>query len=317
MNAKISLIALTVCLALHASAQNERITFEAPGVYPEGIAFNNKTQTAYVSSVRTGTIGSVDAQGKYKEVFADKGLKSSFGMKVDEKRNHLWVCVGDPNYSVYKDSTTFGKMARVVVIDLATNQKISDTDLSSLFRGRHFLNDITFDDKGNAYVTDSFSPVIYKIDTKGNAILWAQSALFKSKFIGLNGIAYHPAGFILAAQNGDGCVLKIDMKDPRRVQKVKIGTFFPGADGLWVDAEQNLILVQNKGVNKVFKIASTDRWETARVVAATPSTELFQNPTTCGLYKGGIYVLNAKLNELSDSSVRPSDAFSFQRVVFP
>ena len=313
---KYFILAIGVSIVVQLEAQNKRITFEAPRVYPEGIAINNKTNTTYVSSVRTGTIGAVDATGTYKEFYKDNSLKSSFGMKIDEKKNTLWVCIGDPTHSVYQSEDTFRKMARVIVIDLNTGKKIADHDLSKLFAGDHFLNDLTFDAKGNVYITDSFSPVIYKIDAAGKSSVWSTSDRFKSKFVGLNGIAYHPKGFILVAHNTDGCIFKIDLNDPSRIETVKIDSFFPGADGLSLDEEQNLILVQNKGVNRVFKLTSTDNWTTAKVSGKTSRDELFQNPTTLAWNKSELYVLNAKLNELSDSSMRPSDSFSFQKVIF-
>jgi len=310
----VSLIVLSVCGTLHA--QTNRITFQAPNVYPEGIAINSKTNKTYVSSVRTGTIGVVDSGGNYREVYKDENLKSSFGMKVDKSKGMLWVCIGDPNFSKNRSATTFKKMARIIAVDLTSGKKINDIDLSHLYSGNHFLNDLTFDNKGNLYITDSFSPVIYKIDANGKPSVWAESDKFKSKYVGLNGIAYHPDGFILVAHNTDGCIFKIDINKPENVSKVNIATFFPGADGLSLDESSNLVLVQNKGVNKIFKLSSSDHWKSAKVIAKTPSSELFQNPTTLSWNKKNLYVLNAKLNELSDSTIKPSDSFSFQQVIF-
>lgn len=310
---------LVICCMLMSAtiiAQSKRITFQAPKVYPEGIAINSKTNKTYVSSVKTGTIGMVDENGKYAIVYQDKGLKSTFGMKVDEKKNLLWVCVGDPNYSEFKSPDTFKKMARVISIDLATSKKVSDIDLAALLPGKHFANDLAFDDKGNIYITDSFSPVIYKIDGAGKASIFAKSDLFKSVDVGLNGIAFHPSGFLLVAHNTNGTILKVDLSNPNGVESVKVAQFFPGADGLSVDSEKNLILVQNKGVNKVFKISSSDNWKTAKVIGKTKPEEQLQNPTTLAWNKNELYVLNAKLNEIADSTVRPSDEFSFQKVIF-
>jgi len=304
-----SLTVFCTILAVVTYAQGKRITFEAPKVYPEGIAINPTTNKTYVSSVKTGTIGAVDENGKYTVVYQDDGLKSSFGMKVDEKKNMLWVCVGDPNYSKFKSPETFKKMARVITIDLATNKKTGDIDLASLHPGNHFPNDLTFDDKGNVYITDSFSPVIYKVDASGKPSVWSID-------VGLNGIAYHPSGFILVAHNTNGAILKIDLKDPTKVERVKIPVFFPGADGMAIDTEKNLILVQNKGVNTVFKITSSDDWKTAKVAGKTSPEERLQNPTTLAMNKSNLFVLNAKLNELSDSTLRLSNDFSFQEVKF-
>jgi sugar lactone lactonase YvrE len=316
MNIKLFLLAFCVIISLTTSAQSKRITFVAPKVYPEGIAISTKTNKVYVSSVKTGTIGSVDENGKYTEVYKDEGLKSTFGMKVDEKANVLWVCVGDPNYSKYKSADTFKKMARVIKIDLGTRKKTGDTDLSSLHPGNHFLNDLAFDDKGNVYITDSFSPVIYKIDAAGKSSVFSTSDLFKSIDVGLNGIVWHPSGVLLVAHNTNGSVLKVDMKDPSKVEVVKIPVFFPGADGLSLDADKNLILVQNKGVNTVFRIASGDGWKTAKVTGKTSPEDHLQNPTTLAWSKTDLFVLNAKINELSDSTLRPSDEFSYQQVKF-
>jgi sugar lactone lactonase YvrE len=297
-------------------AQEKKIEFEAPLVYPEGVAFNPKTNTYYVSSVTTGNIGAVDATGKYTIFHKDSTLKSTFGMKVDVKRNRLWVCAGDPNYSKFKHPSTFKKMAKVIALDLATGKRLATIDLGVLYGGNHFANDLTLDDKGNVYITDSFSPIIYKIDTKDQASVFAENDLFKTKDIGLNGIAYHPRGYLIAVNNGAGAILKIDLKNPKNVTKVKINQFFPGADGLLIDKLNNLILIQNKGVNKAFMISSNDEWKTATVKGHTTLEERFQNPTTATLSGDDVFVLNSKMNELSDSTKNPSKKYSIQLARF-
>lgn len=307
-----------ICLLFgqSAGAQIKRINFAAPRVYPEGIAIDSKTNTAYVSSVRTGTVGVVDSQGKYAEFFSDNGLKSTFGMKVDAKRNLLWVCAGDPNFSKYKSPDTFKKMARVIAFDLSTKKKVKDIDLSGLYKGNHFLNDLALDNNGNVYVTDSFSPVVYKIDTKDKPSIFSTSELFKAKDVGLNGIVVHPSGCLLVAHNTDGAILRIDLKNPNNVTRVKVSLFFPGADGLSLDNEGNLMLVQNKGTNAVFRLSSTDKWASAKVTGRTSPEDLLQNPTTLSWNGPELFVLNAKLNELSDSTHKPSQEFSYQKVEF-
>ena len=106
------------------------------------------------------------------------------------------------------------------------------------------------------------------------------------------------------------------MKDPAKVQRVKVPSFFPGADGLSLDADGNLIVVQNKGTNAVFRLVSTDKWMTAKVTGRTSPEDLLQNPTTLAWNGTELFVLNAKLNEISDSIQRPSQEFSYQKVEF-
>jgi sugar lactone lactonase YvrE len=308
----IFLFSAILSLAIGYASAQDKIEFQAPKLYPEGVAFDEKNSVFYVSSVTEGTIGKVDRSGKYKVFYRDTTMKSSFGMKVDSKRSRLWVCVADPNYSKYSDSSTFKKMSKVIALDLNTGKKVSTVDLSKLVAGKHFANDLTLDPKGNVYVTDSYSPVIYKIDTNDKASVFARNDLFKSAAIGLNGIVFHPKGFLLTVNNGNGTILKVDMKKPDNVELVKCDTFFPGADGLLLDREGKLVLVQNKGVNRVFEIASTDDWKTAKVVKATNVEERFQNPTTSTLVADSIYILNSKMNELSDSTKNPSRKFSLQ-----
>jgi sugar lactone lactonase YvrE len=308
------LIFCTGCLlsGLVLIAQTKRIEFEAPEEYPEGIVYDAGNNVFYVSSVHTGTIGQVGKNGNYKPIYTDNSLKSTFGMKIMPSEKRLWVCAGDPNYSKFRDSSTYKKMIRLIGVDLTTNKKVVDIDLSKLYNGRHFANDLTVDNNGNIYITDSFSPVIYKVDSSGKASVFAQNILFGAVGVGLNGIVWHSAGFLLVNNNSNGNLLKVDLRDPGQVSKVKINQFFPGADGLLLDAQNNLLLVQNKGVNKVFRLSSKDNWSTAQVMAATQASDLFSYPSTATLDGNDVWVMNAKLNELSDSSNVLSKKFSLQ-----
>jgi sugar lactone lactonase YvrE len=302
-------------LAISLMAQAQKIVFEAPQVYPEGVAFDPHTKLFYVSSATTGTIGTVDETGKYTVFYKDKTLRSSFGMKIDAERNRLWVCTGD-DYSRHSNQATSRKKATLIVLDLGSGKKMATIDLSTLYHGNHFTNDLAFDEGGNLFITDSYSPVIYKIDAKYRASIFAQSDMFRSRDVGLNGIVYHPDGFLLVVNNSAGSILKVNFKDPDHPAKVEIKEFFPGADGLLLDKENNLILVQNKGVNKIFQIGSTDRWKTAEIIASTSVADGFQNPTTATANAADIFVLNSKMDELSDSTKNPSKAYSIQQAVF-
>lgn len=309
------IVAASLLLSLATAAQTERIVFEAPLLYPEGITYNPQSKMFFVSSVKMGTIGSVDEQGTYKELYKDEGLKSSFGMKVDTKNNRLFVCVSDPNHSMYSTPATFKKMARLISLDLSSGKKMMDVNLA-LAGEKHFANDLAMDNKGNIYVTDSYSPNIYKIDAAGKASVFATSELFKSEDVGLNGILYNPQGYLLAAHNTSGVLYKIDVKNPKNISAVKMKTFFPGADGMAWLTPNMLVLIQNKGVNKAFQISSSDNWSTAEVKGATATEDRFQHPTTVTVQDGRAWVLNSKMNELMDSSMSPSKKFSFQLAKF-
>jgi hypothetical protein len=294
-------------------AQTQRISFVSPGLYPEGVAYDPASNSFFVSSSTTATIGKVDKQGNYTIFYREPDLKSSFGMKVDAKTGTLWVCTGDPNNSIYKTSATFKKQIRLVGLDLKTGKKLADIDLSNLVPGNHFANDITLDEAGNKYITDSYSPVIYRVDASGKATVFAQNDLFKGVGIGLNGIAWSKAGYLLAVNDANGNILKITTTHPV-VTEVAVPHFFPGADGILL-VNDTLYVVQNKGVNAVTQVVSQDDWKTGSVTGASGATDRFQNPSTLTRSAVQIYALNAKLNELSDSTLPKSKEFSLQLVI--
>lgn len=53
-------------------------------------------------------------------------------------------------------------------------------------------------------MTDSFAHAIYKISADGKPSVFSRSGKFKTEGIGLNGIVYHPAGFVLVSNSNTG-----------------------------------------------------------------------------------------------------------------
>ncbi len=310
------LAALVVSVLSFGQDVNNRIPIPVKGLYPEGTAYNSTNQLFYIGSVTEATIGTVDKNGKYNAVYKDSTLKSTYGMKIDSKRNLLWVCASDANYSKYSSPATFKKLARVIALDLKTNRLVKNIDLSKLYEGAHFANDLCLDDKGNVYITDSFSPVIYKIDTKDKASVFLKSDLFKGEDVGLNGIVYHKDGYLLVAMGSTGSIFKIALQKSVHIHKVIVDRFFSGADGLLLTKNNTLVLVQNKGTNAVFELSSTDRWLSAAIKSATSAEARYQQPSTATAADDKIYVLNSKLDELANPVKRPSENFPLQEVKF-
>ena len=302
-------------LALATGYSQKNIKFESPELYPEGVAYDAKEKLFYVSSARLGTVGKVDMAGKYSILYTDTAHKSSYGMKVHPDGRRLFVCISDANYSKFSDPSTYRSMARLISIDLRTGKKLSDTDLSRLVPGKHFANDVAFDKEGNAYVTDSFANAIYKVSSGQKATVFAKSDLFKTEGAGLNGIVVHPNGYLLVASSGKGCVFKIDLKDPTVIQMVKVDQFFPGADGLAFDGK-SLSLVQNGGVNKIFKLESKDDFVTAEPIAATAASQLFGFPSTATLDGTSVWVIDAKFNQLKEKNSVPLKEFKIEEAAF-
>lgn len=301
------------CIAIKPGERNE---FEAPDSYPEGIAFDKTAKVYYVSSARTGTIGKVDMNGKYTVVYTDNTLKSSYGLKIHPDGKRLFACISDANYSKYTSPDTRKKMIRLISIDLTTGKKLSDVDLSGLVSGNHFGNDLCFDSDGNAYMTDSYANVIYKINAGNKASVFAQSALFKTEGIGLNGIACHPSDFLLVVSSNKGQIYKIDTKDPQKISTVKIDQYFLGGDGLVLDDSNRLVVVVNGGNDKIFRLKSDDNWQSAYLEETTLAADRFTYPSTATMNGSEVWVMNAKFSELADSNNVPSKTFAIQKATF-
>ncbi len=310
------LLFLLCCVAGMAQQPTKRIVFTAPESYPEGVAFDKNSNSFIVSSARLGTVGKVTREGKYTALYSDQSLKSTYGLKVHPDGKKIYVCAGDANYSKFSTPETKKKEARLLVLDAKSGKKVSDIDLSGLVAGEHFPNDIAFDAKGNAYVTDSFANAVYKVDASGKASVLSKHELLKSAGVGPNGIVAHDGGFLIVANNGSGSLIKIPLDNTAMASKVKIDQFFPGADGLILNDANTLTLVQNGGVDKIFKLFSTDNWASAKVVEATSTEDRFAFPSTATVAGSETWVMNANFSELAEGNNVPSKEFSIQLAVF-
>jgi sugar lactone lactonase YvrE len=289
---------LAACLLFSSSIAfaSGDISFTADQVYPECASWNAKDKTFIVSSVHQGTIGKVNLKGEYKPFITDEKLVASIGLQVDAKHNILWVANSDNGASTRSSPETSGKLAALVAYDASSGKRLAYYELSHLIEGPHFANDLTFDAQGNVYVTDSLSPVIYRVDAKGNASVFAKSDLFAGEGYNLNGIVYHPKGFLLVAKYSSGELFKINIKDPSKIEKVVLPEALNGLDGLLLRTPDKLIAVQNNGVDRTLELSSKDDWKSASLKPLQKSALAF--PTTATLVGNDVYVLNSQLNTL-------------------
>ncbi len=321
---RISFLSLASAFAVATAAQaappapaaTPGIEFKAPTAYPEGIAFNPKTNEFYVSSMRHGTVGAVKADGTYREFAKDPLLVSAVGMHADPARNRLLVCVSDPGVSMVTSPKTQKKIARLLAFDLTSGKRLHVVELDKLADGQHFCNDLTIDDAGNVYVTDSFTPVIYRVDPSYKAKVFLKSDTFKGEGFNLNGIVHHSGNYLLVAKYNDGTIWKIDEKDPKKMEQVAISEKLPNADGMLLIGDGELVVVQNGDVNRVVRLTSTDGFKTAKVDKVVQTTKDFPTTVVAGV-GGKLYVMMSRLGELfADPSKAKSDSFTLMELKF-
>lgn len=292
-------------LALPVSAQDaeleanqEPIVFELPNVQPEGVVYDEAGARFLFGSLTQGTIFEITEGGVPEPFIEDDQLSSTVGIHIDAANNRLLV----PNSEagVFTDPSALGA-AGLASYDLESGERIFYADLAALLpEGRHFVNDVTVDADGNAYVTDSFSPVIYKVDLEGNAEVFLEDDQFTSETFGLNGIDYHPDGYLLAAVTGNGALFKIPLDDPSTFSEVVLSEPL-GIDGMVLLPDGGAFYAvattfeeSPEGMQSLVGVSSSDDWATGEVTARTDTGG---NATTIALRDGIPYYINAYLND--------------------
>ncbi len=322
----ISTLSLITVISIMSACSNttssltlpESIKVNATKLYPEGISYADKI--FYLGSLYQGKIVSVDMKGDIKAFVEDDALVSVVGIKVDKMNNRLIACNSDGGFGQKSSDATKGHLAKVMIYDLTSGKRLQSIDLSKLYQGGHFVNDLTLDDAGNIYVTDSFSPVIYKIDNTAKASILVENKEFKAPqgSFGLNGIVYHD-GYLITGRADIGQLYKVPLDNPQNITAITLDKEVHSLDGLLLAKDGSLILVSNNFAGApfdeaVYKIQSTDNWKSASVVAKQ-KIEGNVFPTTLTEVGESIYVNYSHIPALITNTT-PIDQFKIQKIHF-
>lgn len=296
------------------------VAFTQAGLYPEGTQYDDQQAHFLVSSQTAGRIGQVTDDGTYASFADDAQLISTIGLHLDAARNRLLAAVSDPGYNPARTTAaTKGKLAAVAIFDRNTRAKTNYVDLGGLrpaYAG-HFANDIAVDAQGNAYVTDSFAPIIYKIDAQGVATVFLENTALAApagKF-GLNGIVYHPKGYLLVAKSDEGALLKVPLANPAGFSKVTLnGVDLSAADGLQL-IDNTTLLASCNAQGKVYRVITTDDFASLTQSGSFATGAVY--PTTLARRGGqASYVLYSHLNALQAMQSPPVSQFALTKVTF-
>lgn len=299
-----------------------QVNFTQAGLYPEGTQYDDQNKHFLVSSQTAGRIGQVADDGTYTQFADDAQLISTIGLKLDQDggRNRLLAAVSDPGYNTTRTTpATQRKLAAVAIFNAATGAKTGYVSLSSLRpnAAAHFANDIAVDKDGNAYVTDSFAPIIYKIDAQGTATVFLENTALAAPAgtFGLNGIVYHPNGYLIVAKSDEGALIKVPLANPAGFTKVTAtGLNLAGDDGLQL-TDNNTLLAACNAQGKVYRLSSTDDFATISQTGSFTTGAVY--PTTLARRAGSdSYVLYSYLNALQQMQSPPVSQFSLTRITF-
>ncbi len=298
---KYSSIIFAVLLASPSmAAQPERaiisdsIKIEGTAQNPEGIEYDKNDGSFLLSSINAAPVIKVSPDGAFRNFTSgEKFPLSTAGLQVDYKNNRLLAAAFNGAELFDNDPKTKGT-AHLRIYNLKTGVIQKDIDLSPLApdASAYFANDVAVDDDGNAYVSDWYAKVIYKVDLNGNASLfWVDKTGIPG---GPNGLDFHPDGYLLVSVLNvndkfiytDYGLVKIPVDHPESAKIVDIQTpGYSGFDGMVVKPDGNVVGITNNGItsggNMFIELSGKNNWERAKVInakAITPSTTVAVTP---------------------------------------
>ena len=308
--------------AVTAQVLPDSFPLQETSLYPEGIVYSSLKQKTYVGSYYKGKIITVDLLGNITDFIIDDSLVAVVGMAIDETNNRLFICNSDAGISLKSSNTTIGQLAEVIIYDLTSGKKLKTIDFSSLYQGGHFLNDLVLDNNGNVYITDSFSPVIYKIDTNDNPSVLVTNSIFEvpQGTFGLNGIVFHPDNYLIVGKAFGGILYKVPLDNVNNIEEITLNTSVNSLDGLLLTDDNTLILVSNyfagPSFNEaIYKIETSNNWTSGNVTSTFTDLD-GTYPTTLTEINNTLYVSFGYFTELVDPNSTPNNNFKLQKVQF-
>ncbi|WP_256856662.1 superoxide dismutase family protein [Variovorax sp. KK3] len=273
-----------------------RATLEGSHVFPEGIAIDPRSGTAFVGSSSNGDLFRIErgaAKAELVQVGGAVGRQGAFGMKFDAM-GRLWVA-GGPNGTLA--AVDVGNGTTLAVVKAPQDRP-------------RFLNDLVIAQDGTAYVTDSFQPVIYRMRTTAGAPAslepWLDLAQTPIRYlpnqINLNGIVASADGrHLLSIQLATGQLWRIDTQS-KAVTQVRIdGGELRDGDGLVLTGANELYVVRNAH-HELVRVRLSADWSSGRIEQRLTDSRL-RYPTTAAVSSGGLMVVNGQLDRQKNPPV--------------
>lgn len=256
------IVAVVPALAQDDMMLPEVIEIEQQGIIPEGIEWDEEGERFLVGSLTQGTIFQFDDMGAISPFIEDEDLVSSIGIHIDKMSGRLLVTNTDANIAFNPEEAN--PFAGLAAYDLATGERLFLVDMTDLYESpAQFANDVVSDADGNAYVTNSMAPVIYKVTPEGEASIFVENEAFAVEGFGLNGIEFHPDGYLLAAVGTSASIYKIPLDDPDSLTLVETGMPY-SVDGMAFDPNYDLVAVARVESGQILvMLSSDDDWATA------------------------------------------------------
>jgi sugar lactone lactonase YvrE len=243
-------------------------TVAEPQLLGEGVAFEAATGRIFVAgvhkrkviAVRNGVASDFVATGR-------DGLWGAFGVALDEAKGSLWVASSALPQAANIAPADKGR-AGLFEFALA-DAKLRSKALVPADGKEHVFGDLIVEPSGDVFVSDSTSPVIYRLRRGSSAL---EEFARSDEFHSLQGLALSPDGAKLAVADYSSGIHVFDLASrARTLLAMPANTTLHGVDGL-VRHGRDIIGVQN-GIDpqRVILMRMNPAWsaiETVEVLAA-------------------------------------------------
>jgi sugar lactone lactonase YvrE len=281
-------------------------------LHAEGIDFDKKEKVFYLGSIHKRKVVRVDAKGIATDFCASEfeGMTSVFGLKVDAKRNLLWVCSSPMPEMQNFDSTL---RSAVFKFDLKTRKLIRKYQASTVERDGVF-GDLILNSRGEPYISDSQNNKIFIVnESTGNL----ESIFSSDEFWNIQGLAFSVDEKSLFISDYVKGIFKLDLS-AKTLDMVtcSLDVSLKGIDGLYRH-ENSLIAIQN-GVNpfRIIQLQLTKEGTTAANFQMLENNHpAFGEPTLGTLQDNTLYYIANSQWGGYDKEHKPKPADKLQDIV--
>jgi sugar lactone lactonase YvrE len=269
-------------------------TLPEPDLLAEGVAYDRREGTFFVSAVHARKIIAMTRDGRFSDfaVLDAPGLWAPLGMRVDPVRRLLWAATAAvPQMAGYARADS-GRSA-LLRFDLETGKLTGRFAVPDDGRP-HALGDVTVTRAGDVYASDSRSPILFRVPANADSL---ERFLESPLLLSAQGLALDGEERTLYIADYSRGVIRVDLASRVAAVLPAADTVLAlGIDGLYYHAGA-LIGIQN-GVepHRVVRLElSPDRRQIVRSMAIERAHPQYAEPTL-GVLEGRdlYYVANSQ-----------------------
>lgn len=164
-------------------------------------------------------------------------------LRLDEQRGILWGASPDFLGVRGADGQVTRRSHRIFALDIRTAKVLRMIPMPD----SGFGNDIALDEEGGVYLTDSSHPRIYYLAPAANQLqVWAEDEQFRSKQIGLGGIARAANGVLIVGLFSNGKLLRVtpQTRGNPKVEAIELPRSLENPDGMQFAPDGSLLITE-------------------------------------------------------------------------